>query len=510
MTATNPSITTGGAAVNLSSPEGLLRGAGLMYVTTIVQLGGRFALTLLIAQVLGATGLGVFSLAFVTVQALVMLATNGQDWSVLKFVSPAHKMADRASVRVYTDAALLTTLGSALVLMLGMILVFPSFVFNSSGLDQARDAAPWFAPAVVLQTATAILSALGLACGRPIAKALPEKIFGTLTQLVVTGALLWLGWGLRGVVVGFLLANLISLLATIWLIRDLYPLRVPILGLGVAIRKMFGYSWKLGVGSAINYALLNAALLVLGTANAAQAGLYAAASRMTLLGLLFLDSFASTFGPHAAAKMNEPSLEQDLQRVTVWMTILSAPIYIVLFGFAAQWMNILGPEFSAGTSVLMVLALAQMLNMLTGNAGLIVTLSNRPGLRVFNIIAAWGANLVLILLLAPLYGALGAAFAYLTAIVITDLLEYVETRFLFGMSPWSRSMLKPLLVIASGAGALWLSNSLLHPDTWFALLLSLVFVLGYVLVMWFVGLSPADTQMVKRAAHSFPFLQDRI
>src|SRR5581483_9543913 len=132
----------------------------------------------------------------------------------------------------------------------------------------------------------------------------------------------------------FLLNSLVSLAATIWIVQDLYPRHAPALNLPATARTLFGYCWKLGLANAANYVLLNAALFVLGSWSAAQAGIYAAASRLTYPGLLFLDSFSQAFSPQAASKIGDASLEADLQRVTNWMIVSSAPIFIVLFAFA--------------------------------------------------------------------------------------------------------------------------------------------------------------------------------
>lgn len=503
MTATNPPLEVIPTPSSASNQEQLLRGAGLVYASTIFQLVGRLGLTFLIARTLGTEGIGVFSLGFVTVQALSMFATNGQDFGLLKFVGPAFKIGDQATIRRMTDAALITSLSAAIVLMVGTIIIFPYFVFNSTGSEQAGRVAAWFAPGIVLQTAFVLLSSLGLACGRVRVKALSDRVFGMITQLAVTAVLLWLGWGLWSVVIGFLAASLVTLLAALVMMSDLYPRHIKVTERGRAIRELFGFSWKLGLSNAANYVLLNAALLILGSISAAQAGLYAAASRLTLLGLLFLDAFGTNMASHAAGRMNEPSLAIDFRRVTLWMIVLSAPIFIVLFAFAEQWMSFLGPEFAAGAPVLRVLAFAQMLNMLTGNAGVLIALSNRPGLRVLNTVVVWGTNLILILLLAPQYGALGAAIAYLCAMILTDTLEYIQTRFLLNMSPWNTELIKPLLLILLGAGLMIAIDLQLKPDFIQAILLAILFVAAYGLTMLLIGLPPADIQMLKRAANRF-------
>ncbi len=498
---TAPPVTV--ARENPDPAEFLLRGAGLFYLATLVALAGRVAITFLIAHALGAAGLGVYTLAFATAQALTMLATNGNDMGLIRFASPAHQTQDRAQLRALLDAALIMGACFALVVTVGMMIGFPALLRASLGAGDAAHVAPWFALAILPNVLSGLLASFGLACGRNVARALPDKVIGTLTQVVLTFLALRLGFGLWGVALAFFANGLVTLAATVLLVWDLYPRDVIASSRRAGARTLFRYAWKLGLANAAGYVLLNAALFVLGYTNTAQAGLYAAASRLTFPGLVFFESFGSVFAPHAARKLGDPSLQQDLQRVTNWMIVCSAPIFIVLFVFAETWMQLLGPEFGAGAPVLRVMAFAQMLNMLTGAASVLVMIANRPGLKVVNTMLAWGTNLALVLLLAPQWGAFGAACAYLVAIVVIDLLEYAQARFLVGLSPWGSTLVKPVLLIGGLTLALFGLTQWFTFSSGYVIALAVLFFVVYCVLMLRVGLPAADAQAVRAVARSF-------
>lgn len=480
--------------------EFLLRGAGLLYVATLVGIAGRVGITFLIAQALGATELGVYTVAFASVQALSMLAANGQDMGLVRFASPAHQAQDGAQLRALLDASLIMGTIFSVFAAAAMSIILP---FVSAGVADVALVAPVFALAILPNVLGTLLGAYGMACGRTMARVIPDKIVGTLVQIILTFVALQLGWGLWGVALGFVANSVSSLVASVLIVSDLYPRNTPAASRIAAARTLFRYSWKLGLSNAAGYLLLNAALFVLGFINASQAGLYAAASRLTFPGLVFFESFGSVFAPHAARKLNDASLKYDLQRVTNWMVVCSAPIFILLFVFADVWMNLLGPEFAAGAPVLRWMALAQMLNMLTGAASVMVGIANRPGLKVLNTVTAWGLNLVLVLLLAPQLGALGAAYAYLAAILVIDILEYSESRFLVKLSPFGASLLKPLALIGALTVALILVNQWLPLSLWSVIALAVVFVVGYIVLMLRVGLPAADAMAVRALATQF-------
>src|SRR4051794_5764971 len=94
----------------------MLPGAGALYASTIFQAAGRFVIGVLIARLIGADALGIFTLGFVSLQMLVTIAIFGLDVGIYHFVSPAHQSRDRAAVRSLLWATLIPTLSVAVLL----------------------------------------------------------------------------------------------------------------------------------------------------------------------------------------------------------------------------------------------------------------------------------------------------------------------------------------------------------------------------------------------------------
>ena len=69
----------------------------------------------------------------------------------------------------------------------------------------------------------------------------------------------------------------------------------------------------------------------------------------------------------------------------------------------------MGPEFAAGTPVLMILAMSQFISMFTGSSGFLLTVHGRPDLTLLNSVLGWGTGAILTVALAGTFGALGAA-----------------------------------------------------------------------------------------------------
>jgi O-antigen/teichoic acid export membrane protein len=476
----------------------VLRGAGLLYFGTIVQLAGRLVFAVVVARLLGADAVGVFTVGFVAVQALGMVATSGIEVGLYHFVSPAVKNGDLATVKGMFRASVGTTVVIALVLAVPYVILVPLYPLAGSSVPEARLALQLFGPTLVLQVLVAVLGSFALALGYSNVKVLAERVAGTAIQLVSLVALLAVGAGLTGVVLAYLGNVLAAAALAAYLVRRMFPREGAPSSLWWNIKRLYQFSYKQGLARIVGYSLMNANLFLLGyLSRPAQVGIYAAASRLTLVGLLFLEAFGQMQATLVAGKQREVYFMDDYQRVTKWIVVSSTPLYVLLAAFAPVWMGFMGVEFIIGAPVLAILAFSQFVSMFTGSTGLILAVRGRPGLALLNNGLGWGTSAVLAGVLAANFGALGAAAAYLMAIFVFVLLEATECRYVFGFYPMGRSILKPMVLVALlGLAAFGLA----YVHTWSfaaATIWSLLLLIAYAIAMWRLGLQPVDIEALK-------------
>ncbi len=135
--------------------------------------------------------------------------------------------------------------------------------------------------------------------------------------------------------------------------------------------------------------------------------------------------------------------------------------------FAGLWINIhniyriLPAEYSAGKWVIIFIALANVLNMISGVSAIIISTSvkyrvNTYLMLLYGVIAI-GLNYFLI----PRYGITGAAMAFLIANVIYNLLKYLYVYQEFKMNPYDSKFILLLLITVFSA---FLSNLIPEMD----------------------------------------------
>ena len=115
-------------------------------------------------------------------------------------------------------------------------------------------------------------------------------------------------------------------------------------------------------------------------------------------------------------------------------------------------MRVFGPEFEAGSSVLVIGAAGQLINCSVGSVGYLLLMSGNQRRLIKVQIAMAGLSIVVNITLIPLLGIVGAAVAAASVNVISNLWNLSEVRKALHIFPYNRSYLA-LLIPAFVSGA---------------------------------------------------------
>ena len=201
-------------------------------------------------------------------------------------------------------------------------------------------------------------------------------------------------------------------------------------------------------------------LLVGALASTKEAAIYAAASRFVIVGAYALQAVGMAIAPQISALFAEDAREriEDLYRLaTWWLMALSWPVYATMAVFAPFLMGIFGPEFVAGKTALLILSLAMLVNLGTGNVTMVLLMGGKSSWNLFNAVVALTVNVMLNVLLVPTFGASGAAVAWAASLVFVNVAPVFEVRFLLGLRPpFGTGYLLVALATAAAYGGLGL------------------------------------------------------
>jgi O-antigen/teichoic acid export membrane protein len=149
-----------------------------------------------------------------------------------------------------------------------------------------------------------------------------------------------------------------------------------------------------------------------------EAGLYAVASRVAILVLFVMNALQSIGAPlfaEAYSADRASGLRKVVRNFNLVSVAAALPIGLLLLLFAKPILGAFGDGFRAASPVLQVLAGMQVLNVLTGPVGVLMSMTGRQN----QLAALLGGGLLIHIILCgfliPEYGAVGAAWAAFAA-----------------------------------------------------------------------------------------------
>jgi O-antigen/teichoic acid export membrane protein len=175
------------------------------------------------------------------------------------------------------------------------------------------------------------------------------------------------------------------------------------------------------------------------------AGGYATASRISKFVPFGLTAANLALAP-LAARLFHAGKTRELQRVVVWaavaILVTTLPLGVAAIVFRESLLGLFGTEFLAAGNALAVLAIGRMANALCGPTGTLLTMS---GNQRDAAVVAVGSGLLdglLLIVLVPALGMLGAAVATTATITAWNLAQLVLVRRRTGIDPTALALLR--------------------------------------------------------------------
>jgi O-antigen/teichoic acid export membrane protein len=429
---------------------------GIAWAGVVNLLGGAagsltgLLLAAVVGRQLGADGAG----AYFVVVAVFMIVSNvaelGADTGLVRFVAAARATDRHADIpRLVSVAArpVLATHGALVLLAAWSVTVWPDLVPGAPG------------GLVVAGVTLAVLSsliALALAVSRGLGDVLSYPLLQNITlpllRLGAVVAVVTAGGGAVAVVTAWMapvpvvlaLAVAVAAVLTTRRAGTLRPTPLGAQGRRRVTHEFWSFSAVRGVSAAVEIALeWIDVLLVAALTSAEQAGIYAVVTRCARAGEVVQQAARIAVGPQISAALARGALDEARQvygLVTAAMIWLAWPFFIVLAVFPDAVLSIFGPEFGSGALSLTVLSLAMGLATVAGTVQTILLMGGRSSWQLADKSAALVLNVVLNLVLVPIWGIEGAAVAWAATILLDTALVVHQVQHLMGVRPAGRHL----------------------------------------------------------------------
>jgi O-antigen/teichoic acid export membrane protein len=199
-----------------------------------------------------------------------------------------------------------------------------------------------------------------------------------------------------------------------------------------AWRTFWGYALPRAASVAVDASSMWVGVLLTGAlAGQREAGLFAAAGRYALAGLLIMQGLRVAMAPQLSRLLGAGRTGEAAtlyRNTTQAIVALSFPAYLILAIFAPAFLGLFGGEFGAAAGPLGVLSLAMLVNVGVGLVQTVLLMSGNSRGHLYATLTGLALNVLAAVLLIPAYGALGAALAWSLGIVAENLLAATLAR----------------------------------------------------------------------------------
>lgn len=409
----------------------LAMGGGLNFVGAVISQAAVFGVTVMLAWGLGTQELGVYSQAFAVRALLVLVCLGGMRSALTRYVALYRAADDHDGVRGTVRLGILFSLVGSVVLGIVLFAAAPFLahqVFNDPDLEVSFQYVAVSLPPGVL-TVAVLSASQGFQTMRP--HSLVGLVIEPLLRLALTGVLL--PFGLVGALAALLLASVVAAtVGSMWLRRLLRPL--PRMTPRCDRRAILRYSQVSWLSSLSNQGLLWSDIVILGVfLPSEQVGIYQVASRLVIVAALAVNPLNSSFAPRAADLWHRRRLDvlQRSYTATVnWTLRISLPAFVILALFPRPLLRVFGPDFVQGEAVILILLGGQLLHLATSSSAIVLNMTDRNLLNMFDSAASLVLNVGLNVLLIPVWGISGAAWAWTASLVSLGLLRVFQVRHL--------------------------------------------------------------------------------
>jgi len=411
-------------------------GAIALFFKVLGVVVGYFFLWIL-AQYYGTKGVGVFQTLWTLLMILSVIGKMGFDTSIVKFIG-AYKESKRSGLisnLFHKIQRWLFIIASLLALLLAALsepvsqLLFETKANSNYIIFTAIS----LVPLVLLNYHAESLKGLK--------KIFSYSIFQNGTIYIITFLFIVYfyhqGYGLKSTIWSLFIALFTLAIISYFDIKS----RLPKVELAV---KKQGYTNKQLINWTLPMLFSNSLFLLMNWTDTimlsaflpeANVGIYATALKIAALNSVILVAINSIAMPKFAELFERNEMgkfRRFVKHSTLLMFLTSLPVLIAILVFPSFLLGIFGEDFTAGKTALLILAFGQFFSTISGSVINILNMSNRQK-TARNIIAICTfINVVLNLILIPIYGINGAAIATATSTILWNLASVLAIYRIFG------------------------------------------------------------------------------
>ncbi|MDL5361704.1 flippase [Halalkalicoccus sp. NIPERK01] len=432
----------------------MAREGSITFVGNLIKKGFGFLIIAVITRLVSPSVYGLFILATSIILFVQAFATLGLpkaiDYFVPQYLSDGEHDKARGVILVVFALVLATSAVVAGLIVLGAGTI--AAAFDEPALGVALLVLSVTVPFLAVYNA---LLASFSAIKRLKFRVYMRDVIRPTVRLIATAALLLAGYGLLGVVGGYLIGLVVAIVAGVYFLRENAPRIVGAETTRVPSRPLLWYSVPLAFASIIYIFLGQIDYFVVGYFyGSEEVGIYRVGYALAANLMIFSSSLGPIFKPLIAeTKADRAAVRTRYRTATRWIAGLTLPVALVVaFGASAYLSVVFTPQYTVATAAVVILAVGITISAACGgpDGGLLQGLGYSR-LVFLNTAVLLVINVGVSVLLVPRIGITGAAIGTASALTVNGLLAVAEGHRFHDVHPLTRDLGKILLAAVPAA-----------------------------------------------------------
>lgn len=408
--------------------SGIINSAANALVLRVIGAVAAFLFQLLMARVLGVEYSGVFYFAL---SVLVLLSTVGRlglDKLIPKLLggTVSFPPTNSSSSAIFLCLVLSLVISGGLAMLASWGLVFTSTFIDSTYVGPIKVGLPFVVTISLYWVLAGILVGRKQAALATIVQTLVLPICGLVVLLFSSGSMT----AENAVFVYGACSFVATLLGFVFIYKDVPYIFTNGLHDYSQLSQITSSGYKLMLSGLSTQLALYIPVLVLGfLGTSAEVGLFAVSQRIALTISLVLFASNVVLAPRIAAMWKNRNLKgiEELASASAaimfWVTL---PVFLGLTFYPEIILRMFGGGFVQGSSILVVLTFAQIVNVLTSSVEQVLIMTGKSSLTMRSSFYTMLLCLFFCALLVPFLGGLGGAIAFLLSMVFKNVYRVLK------------------------------------------------------------------------------------
>ena len=415
----------------------LLRGSGFSFFLRFGGLSSGYLLTLIIAHLFGADGLGDYVLAITVLRLFTLLSKLGLDTTSIRFLASFTSQNKWKSILKFRrKVVFILIISSLLFSFLMYVLAQPISDLINTKVEYIKLNAFFVLPMSFFMLHYQSLRGLKRIAEFSFFYRMSQSLFTIIFILIIYQFIQDDEVPIYAYLVSLLVVSILAFLS----IR--YNLNKKSFGKENAELEILNYSQILKISiplmfaQSVQFIMAWTDKLMLGSmTTTVDVGIYHTAFKLSMFAAVALMSVNSIASPKFAemfAKKDILGLKKVVHQSTKMIFWASVPLIVIFFIFPEFLLGIFGEEFKVGVTAFIFLSCGRLISSFSGSVGNILQMTGNQNIYARILLLGAILNVVLNLILIPAYGINGAAIASMSSLIVWNLSMVLVVKQRFG------------------------------------------------------------------------------